>query len=236
MLKYFLVSVLTILFSFTTLNTTEAMTISKPVYIGIAMGVNIGGFSFKDELSNFSQGPINRKKAHSKGIATFGANAKKLYLHYQTYDYDNNRSKQISRYGSSSSDNAIQIETMYNIISMMTTDSGITLYTIRSDYDLPGEEDYTLIGERKDGRFVKYLSTDSILEQYYGNKYIGNEYGQDVPFVYLVKNITAINDTVIFYYYRFDFKKRNEQAVPIGEIRCKWDENAQWFAVDNVVY
>lgn len=225
-------AVMTLLFT----GVCSAMTISQPTHIGTVVGVNIGGFRFKDELSNFSQGPLNRKKAHTKGIATFGTNAQKLYLHYQTYNYDNNRSNQISRYGSSSPDNAIQIETMYNTISMMTTDSDITLYAIRTDYDLPGEEDYTLIGERQDGRFVKYLSTDSILQQYYGSKYIGNEYGPDIPFVYLVKNITATNDTVIFYYYRFDFKKRNEQAVPVGEIRCKWDENAQWFAVENVVY
>lgn len=228
MLKYFLVSVLTILFSFTDLNTTEAMTISEPVKIGKLIGVNISGFVFTQTLSNSGdiirsrQFMDGKKNVYGKGVATFGTNNKKLYIHYQTYDYDKNRSPQISRYGGSSPDNAIQIPTLVNQIYALDTNENINLYVIESDYDITGDENFTLIGERADGRFVKYFDTDTIFESYFGKR--------DVRRSYFINKYVVNGDTIIFYYGRSDL-------IPIiGEIRCKWDDKAQWFSVDNVVY
>lgn len=205
----------------------SAMTISQPTCIGTAIGVNIGGFWFKNEISNLSQGPLTRKKAHTKGIATFGDNNKKLYLHYKTYGYDYNTSPQVSRYGSASSENAIQIDTLDNTIYMLKTNENITLYIIYSDYDIAGDDNFTIIGERADGRFVKYLVTDTIFENYYGER--------DVRRSYFVDDFIVRGDTIVFYYSRSDIA--NVRPVPrLGEIRCKWDESAQWFSVENVVY
>lgn len=210
-------------------NVCSAMNISQPEKIGEIIGINFDGFKFKQKLTN--DGDIrhanpNGAHAYGKGIATFGNNTKRLYLHYQTYGYYN-KSPQISKYGGISPDNAIQIDTLDNKIFMLKTNENITLYIIYSDYDLPGEDDYTLIGERQDGRFVKYLETDKIFEQYYG---------KNNKVVQYVKDVEVQGDTIIFKYGKWDWNTRPGPKDAVGEIRCKWDENAQWFAVENVVY
>ena len=52
---------------------------------------------------------------------------------------------------------------------------------------------------------------------------------------YFLKNIEIKNDTFVFPYYKYYWTNKNNHIL-VGEIRCKWDENAQWFSVDNVVY
>lgn len=207
----------------------SAMTISQPEHLGDVIGANIGGFGFKGELSN-SGNIINKKRAYDKGVAVFGKGNKKLYVHYQNYGYSGKNSPQISKYGSNSSDNAIQITTLYNQIFMLNTNENITMYVIKSDYDLPGEENYILIGERQDGRFVRYLDTDTLLSQYYSDSN---------RVLHYVTNFYTQGNTLVFKYSIWDWDNINgkrKDKKDVGEIRCKWDDKAQWFGVENVVY
>lgn len=222
------------------LNVCSAMVISQPVKIGELTGVNMDGFIFKQKLSNNGDVRHIRQSGmhvYGKGTATFGTNAKKLYLHYKTYGYDYNTSPQISRYGGSSPENAIQISTLLNEIYVLNSNENITFYIVATDYFEYGCDNLILIGERQDGRFVKYLETDTILDQYYGTEY-GSQKGTGIVYFidYMHGKIQANGDTIIFPCKTYDYNDRKKEPVAVGEIRCKWDENAQWFAVENVVY
>ena len=54
-------------------------------------------------------------------------------------------------------------------IFKITSDEGLTFYSINDSYDLPSEFTYTLIGRRKDGVWVKYFDTNDIAKKYFGN-------------------------------------------------------------------
>lgn len=223
-MKKFMLIASTLMF-FLSAHMCSAMTISQPEHLGDVIGANIGGFGFKGELSNSGK-IINSRGACEKGVAVFGKGSNKLYVHYQNYGYSGKNSPQISKYGSKSSDNAIKIDTLYNQVFLLNTDENITMYVIKSDYDLPGEENYILIGERQDGRFVRYFDTDTLLSQYYSDTN---------RVLHCVTNFYSQGNTLVFKYSIWDWNTKNGKK-DVGEIRCKWDDNAQWFGVENVVY
>ncbi len=117
----------------------------------------------------------------------------------------------------------------------MNTDEKITLYLIDSCCsEFHNGINYTLIGERQDGQFVKYFDTDSLFNRYFGNKTTNNT-------MYFIDHVKSKGDIIIFPIYNYDKHKyfaggSKVEPEQVGEFRCKWDSSAQWFSVESIVY
>lgn len=212
-------------------NVCAAMSISQPVNIGGIRTGQVAEFKFNGELANNWQSRSSvggqNSNAYTKGVAVFGNSGKKLYFHYQIHP-------SITRYGDSDLGNTIDIDTGFTKIYQLDTTENITLYVIDSCCsEFHDGINYTLIGRRQDGRFVKYLDTDSLFKRYYGKKTTNGV-------SYVIDSVKAQGGSVVFlvcsYDYNDYFGKGKFSPIKVGEFRCKWDNNAQWFSVESILY
>ena len=97
---------------------------------------------------------------------------------------------------------------------------------IYTAFEMPGDGDYFIIGKRQDNVWVKYIDIPDITKRYFGkNRLIS--YSHPV-----IKN-----DTIIFEHSMINQKPGGRlEFVKAGEFRFKWDDAAQWFGVEQVVY
>lgn len=214
------VSVIVALLTMT--NVVLAMSFSQPVEIGwIGMSQKGGGFSCKNESSNngdyYTVYDKNNKNSYGKGVAKFGTGKDSLYVFYDVY-----KNKDIIRIGGQNSNNTVMLNILNDWIYKIESDEGLTLYPIRFWYG--PESDWRIVGYQKNGKFVKYVSTVDITEKYFGfdihNGVSPVQY--DVPI--------CKGDTIIIKY------RGHIKREVIGEFRFKWDDAAQWFSVEQVVY
>lgn len=154
--------------------------------------------------------------SYGKGIATFGEGTDAMYVHYDMY------ARAPIALGGKNINNTIKWR-FYLIcadINQIQTDEGITLYAMYDEYG--PEADYLIIGRRADGVWVKYLDTREITKRYWNWNGDGAS-----PVVY--RKLRTDGDTLIINY-------GNWRPREYGEFRFRWDENAQWFGIDKVVY
>ena len=197
-----------------------AMTFSQPIKVGRAgcldqapyPGVVIEGATFNDGTYYTKNGykPTSEsRKTFYKGTAYWGNGSDALYCRY---DYENRtydydgKNNYIVSLGSA-------MRTIYRI----NTNEGITLYALHYRFHY---NNYVIIGKRKDGTWVKYIDTTNINEKYFGK----NLYYADAP---IYEEISSNGNTLVIPY---KIKKKN------AELRLKWDDKAQWFGVEQVVY
>lgn len=206
-----------------------AMNFSQPVeigWIGISQARGTaGGFCFKNETSNsgdyYTVYEKNNKNSYGKGIARFGSGRDSLYVYYDAYK----NNKHVTNIGGDNLKNTIQVNVLNSWIYKITSDRGIIIYAIREWYGT--ESDWTILGRLENGNFVKYIDTTKITE-----KYIGLKNGNVSPVEY--KMIKSQEDTIIINYSGHD--RKTGRKFDVGEFRFKWDESAQWFGVEHVVY
>lgn len=153
-------------------------------------------------------------QSYGKGVATFGDGDDALYMHYNMYDHIP------TVMGGKNIHNTIQWRFLIGHISRIRTDKGITLYAINNTYG--PESDYVIIGRRTDGVWVKYLDTREITNRYW--KWDG--FG---PLIVEYTQLRTDGDTLIMNYRNWRFQEK-------GEFRFRWDENAQWFGIEQIVY
>ena len=153
-------------------------------------------------------------QSYGKGVATFGDGDDALYMHYNMYDHTP------TVMGGKNIHNTIQWRFLIGYISRIRTDEGITLYAIQNTYG--PEFDYVIIGRRTDGVWVKYLDTREITDRYWSKRKSG------APAT-AYRNLRTEGDTLVM-----DYRHWSDQEN--GEFRFRWDENAQWFGIDKVVY
>ncbi len=199
-----------------------AMHFSPPVEIGwMGMSQKGGGFSCKNETSNsgdyYTVYDKNNKHSYGKGIAKFGAGKDALYIFYDVY-----QNKGLVQIGVHNSNNTTTLRILNDWIYMIKSDEWLTLYPIRFLYG--PESDWRIVGSQKNGKFVKYISTLDITEKYFGF----DIHSGVSPVLY---DIPICKGDTIIIKYRGHLSKDN-----IGEFRFKWDEAAQWFGVEQVVY
>ena len=212
MKKIFLILAALIIFS----SSCFAMTFSQPVKIGVVSDYGIvgGGYEFNNAVNN--SGILydwQNRKCYKNGVATFGNGNDLIYFHY-------NNDKKIRSYGGKSLKNTFELTQAYGCeFTQIKTNEGITFYMVQeNDFDIIGKK-YVLLGRKKDGNFIKYFDTASI-----SKKYFGKEFSRD----FYYENCLYDKDTV-----RIQFQLRNGTN---GEFRFKWDEKAQWFGIEQVVY
>lgn len=96
---------------------------------------------------------------------------------------------------------------------------------------MAGTTIYVLLGRRSDGVFVKYFDMEDINVKYFGlqKSTYGTTKGLRSPWY---RNCHCQDDTIVIEYERFVGKN----FCKAGEFRFKWNESAQWFGVEQVVY
>ena len=213
-----------------------AMTFSQPVEIGeIGIGVQspYGGIYIKG--ASFNNGKYYTKwredgKNYDNGMACFGNDTDSLYFHYN-YDlipWANKKTNYVesSRFGDKDKSNTVYVPIgAYGNILKIKTNERITFYSIRFEYCVTH---LTIIGKRKDGKWIKYIDSKNISKNYFGGK---DSYKEDGGIMY--KQPICQNDEIIVQYYRWHWKGT---SVPEGEFRFKWNDSAQWFGIEQVVY
>lgn len=220
MLKKVILSVIASLLI--TTNCALAMSFSQPLKIGwIGISQKDGGFACRNASSNngdyYTVYNKNNKFSYGKGTAKFGKDKDALYVFYDVYT-DND----IIRIGGADRKNTVTISILNDWIYKIESDDGITLYPIRFWYG--PESDWRIIGTQKNGKYVKYVDTVEITEKYFGFDI------RNGPSPVLYDIPICKGDTIIIKY------KGHTSKNNIGEFRFKWDNNAQWFSVEQVVY
>ena len=234
MIRHILQSLTVFGMIFFLVNIASAMNFSQPVKVGTIVAANIGGVAFGDGVYNTGLLAPNAKRgAYEKGVARLGEGSDALYFHYYTGTYKNEYRDQVMLFGSKNINNTINVPILLADITKITNDKGMTMYVIHDSYDLPEENSYTLVGLDKEGKWVKYFDTNLIAKQYFGKP----EKVLSDNSIWFDKWICQ-GDTIIMQYSRYhrDLKNSRSGYVKEGEFRFKWDNAAQWFGIEQVVY
>lgn len=104
------------------------------------------------------------------------------------------------------------------------------MYFIRKDNSIPEiHYQYILIGRGIDGNWKKYFDTEELCQKYMGRS-------SDVA----IQKIELGNNLIVAYYARsnheYDHNFYAGRVNERGEFRFKWNETAQWFSVEHIVY
>ena len=210
----------------------SAITFSQPVKIGYA-GIHdyqrVGGYYI--EGATYNDGNVihnGDKKTYGKGIARWGEGKDALYCEYE---YKNQGGG--LKFGGKN--DYLLNESLKREISKIDTDEGMTLYLLYYKYKQFTNLD--VLGCRKDGSWVKYIDMDSIVEKYFGKNprnidvVCGTEGWENKD---INNYITCKNNMIVISYHVFANNPRRK--IESGEFRFKWNDAAQWFGVEKVVY
>lgn len=198
-----------------------AMQFSQPVKIGgicvdqsSKQGVLIENASYNNG-DYYIKAKKDNRSTYGKGMARFGNGEDALYVHYNYYtDFGK------FYFGGKDKQNTIvppNVLTIYDIFRI-NTDKKITIYPLRKFYS--AESDYIIIGRRADGKFVKYIDTREITKRYFSWDGTG---ASSVTY----HDLYTQGNTLIMKYQRYGYKQLIE-----GTFYFKWDDNAQWFGVE----
>ena len=226
-----------------------AMTFSQPVKTGFEIIKTQAGGGMIVENATQNNGDFykriyngkttvydgkNGKALYGKGVARWGNDKDALFAHYNFYSKDSN-----VYFGGQDVKNTIPINSMIfgEEIFKIATNEEITFYMIHTSYDLPDENFWTLIGRRKDGVWVKYFDSDSVTVKYFG-KFARGGYGNVWDGLSICCDNFKVNgNTMIIEYSRYH-KTSGQRGnfIKEGEFQFKWDDKAQWFGVEQVIY
>lgn len=220
--KYYVVA---LIFSYTLIVSTDclAMNFSQPIEIGcVAISQTRGGMRIENAIHNtgdyYTLNDRKNKSSFGRGIAEFGNKDDKLYIHYDAYQEDST----VVYVGSKDTSNTLKIHVFNDFIYQINTDSSVILYPIKFFYG--PEVKWQIIGKDKNGKFVKFADIVELLERYYG----------EIDGLIECGNLQCYGDTIIISYnIRSGLGSTGKHQ---GELRLKWDENAQWFSVEQITY
>lgn len=189
-------------------------------YISFYMAQN-GGAYFQGE-SNVT-GKYHRssigigREYYGQGIVKYGSGRDVIYIHYDTTEpyYCN------ARVGSKDIGNTVEVFLQSDTVKRIRTSDDITLYVF--EYAHSFQHFYTIIGKIPSGKFVKYIDSRDIASRYYGEKA-----NRSIQF----QNFICSGDTIVIPYAFY----HGTYIEKVGEFRFKWDEDAQWFGIEQVLY
>ena len=176
----------------------------------------------------------NGKARYGKGVARWGNGTDALFAHYNYYSKDSN-----VYFGGNDVKNTIPINSMIfgEEIYKISTNEGITFYMIHTSYDLPDETWWTLIGRRKDGVWIKYFDSDSVTEKYFGKSARAGYANVWNGLSICCDDFRVKGDTIVIEYSRYHKNSgQRGNLVKEGEFRFKWDDVAQWFGIEQIIY
>ena len=180
----------------------------------------------------------SRYETYLKGLARWGEGKDALYCYYDTsLSYDasakNGFINDGLRFGGK--DNYVFSSSRWRTISKIETDEGITLYALYYRYKYYAE--LAILGCLKNGSFVKYIDINvDFSKKYFGNNFGEVNYGPEDwnKSGDISTYIRCQGDTIIVPYFVVGYNPH--RTVETGEFRFKWDDAAQWFGVEKIVY
>lgn len=227
----FITLIIAYLFS---INIAFAMQFSQPEKLGYFYGSAIGGFGMMGASQNNGkeyiprvQGTHDYSNLYGKGTALFGEGDAALYWHYDFYQYHRRNpyegQKWAVRVGGKNIENTYDLpillyEAGYDIYRM-TSDKGLVLYLLQHSSAI-SIKSFQIFGWYS-GKFYRYIDSERLTDMYFSKQ--RNRY--TIP-SYELSSVSG--DTLIFKY--------STEYGAKGEFCFKWDEDAQWFSVEQVVY
>lgn len=213
-----------------------AMTFSQPIEIGkVDVPLQRGGWGLNIEGAVQNSGNYYRKfikdsTGYDRGVAQFGNGADALYFHYDygtVFDSKNPLNpEKYFRLGSKDISNTIGITLgHFGKILKIKTDQFATFYSIRFSYCT---SHLHIIGKDKNGKWIRYIDSKKINDKYFNGK---DAYKEDGGVIY--DQPICRDDSIVVVYRRWHWKGMSEAE---GEFRFKWDDKAQWFSVEQVIY
>lgn len=233
-MKKFIVKTFSIFFVFFMIASGAfAMMFSQPAKIGelgFPAQAPYHGFIIKGETQNTDEpyfeeikDPESKEplKSYTKGIARFGVGENALFCDYDFNAKDFARS---IKFGGENNYIVALNGTDKEIFKIENTD-GIALYAIYHQYCV---SELNIIGKQKNGKWVEYINSKNISQKYFDGK---DAYKEDGGVIY--DKPICRDDSLIVVYRRWYWKG---MSAPEGEFRFKWDDNAQWFGIEQIVY
>ena len=223
--------------------TNQPMQFSQPVKIGYAggkpyMGLSehspfkggyfIEGASYNDG-NRIIHGKGGNYETYGKGIARWGEGKDALYCKYNVDSPEDSRGLPYDNLKFGGKDNYVVNEILWSSIYKIETNSGITLYILYHTYKFNIR--FYIIGCRQDGKWVKYIDSQSILDKYFGKNLY--DWGKESGHYNFEDVISCKENVIIAPYYR---NNGTNGISRLGEFRFKWDEKAQWFSVEHIKY
>jgi hypothetical protein len=213
-------------------NSVSAMIFSQPVEIGkigFPVQAPYHGFIVDGATSNTGT-PYNETEftyndaplqTYVKGVATFGDDTDALFCEY---DFNSNDFSTSLKFGGR--DNYVLNRTgTFKDILKIDSDLGLTFYVIYHEYC---GSHLNIIGKQKSGKWVNYIDSKKISDMHFSGK---DGYKEDGGVIY--EKPICNDDTIIIPYHRWYWKGISETE---GEIRLKWDNAAQWFGIEKIIY
>lgn len=221
----------------------SAMTFSQPIKIGTAFITTMGIFEITGAVQNIGKGYTNRKfidaynlqgkngvTIFDSGVARFISGKDEIYFHYDSRN-GNTGLPITSRFGGRNIENTVNVGTgVPGYIRMIKSDDNVTLYLLSFQNNMTRFSGYnwghTLIGKRKDGIFVQFFDTVNLSKRFFGNPSIKNTNYTDC----------VVKGDTISVKYKYGKDLSSKKADISGEFHFKWDDAAQWFGVEQIVY
>lgn len=209
-----------------------AMTFSQPVKIGEVgfpaqapyHGFVVRGESYNSgtpyvEEFNYSDGtPI---KTYTAGVARFGNEPNALYC---KYDFNLDFAASPIKFGGKGN-YILGLDGSDKTIFKIENDVGINLFVIYHNYCVT---DLKIFGTQKSGKWITFIDSKKISADYFD----GNEgYKKDGGIIYDIP--ICRDDTIIVQYRSWHWDGKSE---PIGEFNFKWNDSAQLFNVEHIIY
>lgn len=160
-------------------------------------------------------------KTYVKGTAIFGDGIGALYC---KYDFHSQNPNQSICFGGQN-DYVVSLDSTYKELYRLNNDSQLMMYAIYHDYCVT---DLRILGMQKSGKWVSYIDSKRISDIYFGGK---DSYKEDGGVMY--DRPICQGDTIVVTYYRWHWEGNSAKE---GEFRFKWDDKAQWFGIEQVVY
>lgn len=192
-----------------------AMTFSQPVEVGSIGryprspfdGVDVEG------ASEIQATPAEGKDRYKKGWARWGEGKNSIYCHFEGYDFS---------FGDRNISNTVKAGECYVYIKKINNDENKVMYLINTAFSSGSFHNvgYAVVGQMDDGKWVKYFDVSGSL-----NINLEDNAMEPHP-----SKFTCKGDTIIIEF------ETNKYGTKVYEMRYKWDDKAQWFGVEKVMY
>lgn len=213
-----------------------AMTFSQPMQIGKIMYPPNGDMVIENATYTSSKptGKFQNLVTYPYNtVIKFSNEENSIYVHHKS-GY-----KEIPYFGDENIENSIQIETgLYGVnIFQLKNDGSIKLYLLQTQEASANFVNWVCIG-KKDEKWIKYFDIRDIRKQYFGENnwryYTFALYLEKITYdKYTYPIIYCKDDTIIIEYQK---SESNINGYTKGEFKFKWDDKAQWFGIEQVVY
>ncbi|MBO6179819.1 MAG: hypothetical protein J6O04_11625 [Selenomonadaceae bacterium] len=204
-----------------------AMTFTQSVKIGtmgFPMQAPYHGFIITGEAQNTGKPykeQTNNVKTYKKGVACYGNGDGALYC---DYDFEAKDFSQSVKFGGK--DNyVVHLGGSFKDIFKIENTDNLPMYAIYHKYCVT---ELNILGKQKSGKWVSFINSKEISKRFFGGK---DAYKEDGGVMYDAP--VCVGESIVIKYFRWHW---NGESQPEGEFRLKWDDKADWFGIEQVVY